>query len=211
MDTYTPEALTGADKDWQAHLERLRNRKPLERTVTLRDEEALAAVQEAEVAAGHVIAKVRQKVNEKHAKVADEAEREKLVKRDIDKNVEVRRARDQVANLQTIADDNQVRIPFRGVGADVYEALQSEHPPTQEQRKAGNTYNVHRFAPVLIAASSINPMSVVDAAQLVGGEVVGADGKVTRYPASLTIGEAGLLFQTAVIVNEGTRGDLGKG
>jgi len=60
--------------------------------------------------------------------------------------------------------DGEVEMELTAIGADAYDELLGEHPPTKEQEKDGSVYNADTFAPCLIAAVVSEPaLSVEDA------------------------------------------------
>jgi hypothetical protein len=84
-----------------------------------------------------------------------------------------------VAVAQAAADEAEaaareavVTLHLQGVPRPVYEALLLEHPPTEEQKADGQTYNDDTFAPALVARCIVdpetaeNPLSVEDVAGL---------------------------------------------
>lgn len=54
---------------------------------------------------------------------------------------------------------------FRAVGAQDYDRLLSEHPPTAKQKLDGATYNLDTFGPALIAAVCVEPELTYDEAK----------------------------------------------
>lgn len=62
--------------------------------------------------------------------------------------------------LQLETDDGEmeeVTILFRAIGAKQYDDLISKHPPNAQQKINGDIYNLHTFAPALIAICSVEP------------------------------------------------------
>jgi hypothetical protein len=48
-------------------------------------------------------------------------------------------------------------VTLKAIGSKAYDDLLAAHPPTNEQRKEGQTYNADTFAPSLISACSVTP------------------------------------------------------
>jgi hypothetical protein len=48
-------------------------------------------------------------------------------------------------------------VKYRAISSKAYDALMEAHPPTAEQKKANQVYNVDTFAPALISAVSCEP------------------------------------------------------
>jgi hypothetical protein len=218
MTTTTAAPITSADKAWADKMARLSARKPQERFVTFVDDDLVTAAEEAFQALGRAEALSRQELREKF-KDKPQAERAALVEKALvrDKNV-VKRKREHEAAAQAAADA-EVKLLLRGLSPHLYESLQAQCPPTDAQRKQGMTYNVDRFAPQLVSACCVDPMTPEQAASLIGGEyevTEEVDGQVVRtgkwekVDGTLVFGEAALLFNTAANLNEGAQARLGK-
>lgn len=56
-------------------------------------------------------------------------------------------------------DGNVIEYVFtmRAIGSKAYDVLVGMHPPTNDQKKDGLTYNIDTFGPALIAACSVSP------------------------------------------------------
>lgn len=48
-------------------------------------------------------------------------------------------------------------VTIKAIGSKAYDDLLAAHPPTNEQKKEGTSYNVETFAPALISACSVTP------------------------------------------------------
>jgi hypothetical protein len=46
---------------------------------------------------------------------------------------------------------------FRAIGAEEYDELLAQHPPSQEQKKKGLNYNPRSFAPALLSQVCVDP------------------------------------------------------
>lgn len=216
MTISTAEPITAADKAWDAKMARLAARKPLQRVVTMVDEDLVNAEKEAEIELGRAEIRARAAADAKHADVKDEVEKRTLVAKSIERDREVvARRKDHEAAI-VARDDAEIKLTMRGLGAHVYEAMQADYPASKDQREKGQAYNIDRFAPALVSACCTDPMTPKQAASLMGGEyeVLDEDGAGTgdwvKVAASLNFGEASLLFTTAVGVNEGSKARLGK-
>ena len=93
---------------------------------------------------------------------------------------------------------------LRALPPDEWEILVDEHPPTEEQRARGDSWNVLTFRPALLAACVLTPdgeepLTAEDWAELAAGRGMAA-------------GELNLLYGTALDLNDRTpRDDVGKG
>ena len=52
---------------------------------------------------------------------------------------------------------NEFIVTLKAIGSKAYDDLLALHPPTNEQKKDGQSYNADSFAPALIAACSVTP------------------------------------------------------
>jgi hypothetical protein len=55
-------------------------------------------------------------------------------------------------------NEEQVSFLFTAIGSAEYDALLTEHPPTAEQRLAQASFNIHTFAPALLARVCREPV-----------------------------------------------------
>lgn len=177
--TAPPEAAVASDPHWAARMQRLRDRKPVERELHVYDDDSPR--RDVEMA--------RLAVTAARAEASDAEAPERAEQR--------RRLRKLESELEAAEADlaqHRVTLRFRALPRDVYEALQAAHPPTKEQEANGEAYNVDTFAPALIAATSVDGMTEAEATELL---------------TSWNQAEAGALFGTAVAVNTVTRVSLG--
>jgi hypothetical protein len=65
--------------------------------------------------------------------------------------------RPQQNEFETEIDGEQVSFLFRSIGAQDYDRLVTKYPPTTEQKAAGDSFDLNRFAPALLARVSIEP------------------------------------------------------
>lgn len=174
-----PADAVALDAHWAAKMERLRNRQLAERPFRIFEDE-----------------KTRDDYNNKRARalrmrhIADEAPRDK----DAQANAEAAEADAQAAD-EAFTAASEVII-FRQLPRPVYEALVKAHPPTEEQAAEGADWNSETFAPALVSASAVDPMTVEDATELLG--IWGSS-------------DANDLYNAAFAVQLVHRSDLGKG
>jgi len=194
MSTETVKNPNSEVDAWAAKVAKLRGRKTLERPVVFHDDDTSEAAEQARVVAGHVEAAAR-----KVAQVALDIKNpiDPLVVAAVDEDPNVIEARAGVAAAEKAQADASTSLRVRGLGSDLYEELQGEHPPTDKQAKNGEEYNVKTFAPALVSACCTDPLTVEFAAELLG--------------TILNQGEAAVLFNTCIGVNQGARVSLGKG
>ena len=198
---------------WAAKINRLRNRKPMERAVTFHDEEAAEIADAAREALKRAEKRARSEVV---AHLEPEQITTEIVAAGISADAAVIENRAAVVEAERGQADAAVILRVRALGSDVYVELQAEFPPTSQQEKEGQEYDVTKFAPALVSACSVDDVSVKQAAHLLGGQypVLGSDGAETgrwkSVPSTLNQGEAALLFTTCVGVNQGSRATLGK-
>lgn len=203
-----PAQAVAKDAHWSAKLQRLRDRQPMTAIVTFHDDEAAERV----VEVGREVNAARRTARLALGKDMTPAEQKAISAETIEAHPGVQAALGKLEEAKAAQAAADVAIELRGLPADVYEDLVGEHPPTEAQRSTGETYNVHRFAPVLIATCCTDPMTPAEAASLIGGEYLEADGDWSDHvAASLTQGESSFLFQSAVQVNQNARVSVGKG
>ena len=54
-------------------------------------------------------------------------------------------------------ETEEVSFLFRSIGAQAYDKLVGKYPPTMEQRADGASFDLHRFAPALLAQVCAEP------------------------------------------------------
>lgn len=175
-----PAAAVAKDPHWAAKMQRLRERKPLESYVTIiTDDEAKTAAVRAEAE----LAVARAGAEQNSGKDSEK-----------DPNVKAAKARADEAKQRL--EDATIRLGFRALPRDVYENLLAEHPATKEMEEKGEFYNVDTFPAALLAACSVDGMTLEDAQELL---------------STWNQSEAVSLFQAAQWVNTMSRLELGKG
>lgn len=97
---------------------------------------------------------------------------------------------------QAAFDEAAIVLRFQALRRPDFEALKKAHPATEEQAEDGMQFNPESLGPELIAAASLDGITVDEA---------------TEYLTEWSEGEAALLFDTAWQVQGETRADLGKG
>lgn len=60
------------------------------------------------------------------------------------------------------AEKEEISFLFRAIGSQAYDKLLDKHPPNTEQRAAGSSYNIHTFAPALLAQVCVEPEMTPD-------------------------------------------------
>jgi hypothetical protein len=105
-------------------------------------------------------------------------------------------AEKEVAAAQRAFDEAAIVLRFQALRRPDFEALKKAHPATEEQAEDGLRFNPETLGPELIAAASLDGITVDDAVE---------------YLSEWSEGEASLLFDTAWNVQGETRADLGKG
>jgi hypothetical protein len=220
--TTTPTA--SAPDAWAAKLAKITSRPPIERTYTLRDED-LDGEAEAKLAElGDAEALARKEARAEHDGAFDDDPKAyaAAVEKSVKVNPAVVRAKTAHAKAEKAARAADIKLPLRSIGAKAWSDLLLMHPPTEAQEKLGHEYNLDRFPPALIAACSLDPMTVEDAARIIGGEAQVPENPdlepddpdyrlVWRaFPGALPQGEASLLFGLATGINQGARATMGK-
>lgn len=105
-------------------------------------------------------------------------------------------AQAELKAAQQAFDQAAIVLRFQALRRPDFEALKKAHPATEEQGEDGLQFNPETLGPELIAASSLDGITVEEAAE---------------YLTDWSEGEAALLFDTAWQVQGETRADLGKG
>lgn len=105
-------------------------------------------------------------------------------------------AEKELEAAQAAFDEAAIVLRFQALRRPDFEALKKEHPATEEQAEDGLAFNPETLGPELIAAASLDGITVEEAAE---------------YLTEWAEGEAAQLFDTAWQVQGETRADLGKG
>jgi hypothetical protein len=103
-------------------------------------------------------------------------------------------AKAALEETQTALDEVTVELTFQALPRRAFEKLISENPPTDEARKEGEQYNVDTFVPALIAACSVDGLTLED---------------VERLIEQWNVAEVGSVFALCRTVNETARVSLG--
>jgi hypothetical protein len=72
-----------------------------------------------------------------------------------------RRQEKELTVLLPLGEDGEteeVSFLFQSIGAQEWDRLVSKYPPTTEQRADGSAFNMHTFAPALLAKTCIDPV-----------------------------------------------------
>lgn len=105
-------------------------------------------------------------------------------------------AQKELDAAQAVFDATAIVLRFQGLRRPDFEALKKAHPPTEEQAEDGMAFNPESLAPELVAASSLDGITVEEAAEY-----------LTEWSES----EAAQLFDVAWQAQGESRADLGKG
>lgn len=174
-----PAAVVAKDPHWAATRERLRNRTRHTAALTICDNiDAKTALETARYALRRIQAEAEDRPDDQAVKAA------------------VATAEQDVATAQAAFDAAAIVLRFRALPRLAFEALKKDHPATEEQAEDGHDLNVETLGPELIAAASVDGITVDDARE---------------YLDTWSEAEAAALFNAAWNVQETTRMDLGKG
>lgn len=174
-----PAAAVAADAHWTATRDRLRNRQRPIAPLTICDEvDVKKALEEAKFVVRRLTASLESE--------PDDAGLKK----------DLAAAQKTLEAAQTAFGDVAIVLRFQALRRPDFEDLKKEHPPTESQAEDGFAVNVESLGPQLIAASSMDGITLEDA---------------KFYLAEWSEGEANALFSTAWNVQSGARMDVGKG
>ncbi|MFF9287510.1 hypothetical protein [Streptomyces griseosporeus] len=174
-----PQQAVDRDPHWTATRERLAARKRPVLTMTICDDnevkQRLGAAQ----------------YNERRARTAADVNPD-----DKDLKKALKDAEAETKAAQQAFDEAAIVLRFQALRRPDFEELKKAHPATEEQAEDGLQFNAETLGPELIAASSLDGITVDEARE---------------YLTEWGEGEAALLFDTAWNVQGETRADLGKG
>jgi hypothetical protein len=68
-----------------------------------------------------------------------------------------RAERELTFTIETATGKEEITFLFRAIGSQEYDALLTKNPPKSEQKADGATYNIHTFAPTLLAEVCAEP------------------------------------------------------
>lgn len=180
--TTTPEppaAAVAADAHWTVTRDRLRNRQRPIAPLTICDD--LAVKKTLEQARFNV-----RRIELTLAETPDDADLKK----------ELAAAVTDLEKAKADFDEVAIPLEFQALRRPDFEELKKNHPPTEAQAEDNLVVNVETIGPVLIAACSLDGITVEDA---------------EYYLTEWSEGEAGALFNAAWNVQTGARMDMGKG
>lgn len=91
--------------------------------------------------------------------VAREAQRKAAKRATFDLLTSKKRAERELTLLMPVGDGEteEVSFLFRAIGARDWDKLVAKYPPTTEQRAEGASFNMHTFAPALLARVCVEP------------------------------------------------------
>ena len=174
-----PADAVAKDPHWASTLERLRNRNRPTVKLTICDnqaaKDALATAQ----------------YNERRIKATAEADPGSA-----EAKKAIRAAEAEVKKAQAAVDKDSIVLTFRALERTAFDDLKKAHPATEEQAEDGYDWNLDTFGPALVAAASVDGITVEDAAM---------------FLETWSDAEAAALFQAAWDVQHESRMDLGKG
>lgn len=84
---------------------------------------------------------------------------------------------------------DEVTLKYQAIGMRAYDKLVAKHPPNNDQRAEGSSFNIDTFAPALIAACSMEP------------EITPAEAKEIWDSEDWSRGDVMVLFRNAVELN----------
>lgn len=180
-----PAAAVALDAHWAATRARLKDRKPLQRTLRICDDQDLKDAVETAARDQRLAAAALE--NAKFLR--DKAETSLATARLADAD-EALTAATEAADAATIV------LTFRALPRREYEDLVKEHPPTEEQAEEGDDLNLETFGPAIVSAASVDGMTLEDAQD---------------YMANWSEAEATALFNAAFQIQRTSRMELGKG
>jgi hypothetical protein len=90
---------------------------------------------------------------------AQEEQRRESKRATFDKLLKKPRVEREVVLVMPTDDggSEEISFKFRSLGAQEYDALIDDHPPTTEQKIEGSAFNINTFAPGLIAKVCVDP------------------------------------------------------
>ncbi|MEU3656403.1 hypothetical protein AB0E67_27075 [Streptomyces sp. NPDC032161] len=174
-----PAAAVAKDAHWTATREKLRNRNRPTIALTICDDLDIRVVLES---AKHALRRIKAAAEDRPDDTTGPAA--------------VAAAERDLADAQETYDAAAIVLRFQALPRLEFEALKKRHPATEEQAEDGHDLNVETLGPDLIAAASMDGMTVDDARE---------------YLDTWSEAEAAALFNAAWNVQETARMDLGKG
>lgn len=174
-----PPAAVNADAHWAATREKLRNRQ--------RPTSALTICDDVQVKKAYEEAKF---VQRRAAAAAQDSPGDEDLKKVL------AAAEKDLADAKAAFDEVAVVLEFQALRRPDFEDLKKRHPPTEEEAEDGLAVNVETLGPELIAATSLDGITIEDAAY---------------YLTEWGEGEASALFNTAWNLQTSIRMDAGKG
>ncbi|MFK0288240.1 hypothetical protein ACIQVL_48385 [Streptomyces sp. NPDC090499] len=174
-----PAAAVAADPHWTATRERLRNRqRPTASLVICDDPDVKKALEEAKFT-------VRSLTAQAEASPDDQDLKKDLLTAQV-----------ALGKAQEAFDEVAIVLRFQALRRPDWEDLKREHPPTEEQAEDNLAVNVETLGPEMVAASSMDGITVDDA---------------KYFLTEWSDGEVNALFNVAWNVQSGIRMDVGKG
>ena len=174
-----PVAAVAADPHWTATRERLMNRqRPTASLVICDDPDVKKAFEDAKFV-------VRSLTAQAEASPDDADLKKDLVSAQV-----------ELAKAQKAFDEIAIVLRFQALRRPDWEDLKRQHPPTEDQAEDNLAVNVDTLGPEMVAASSLDGITVDDA---------------KNFFNEWSDGEVNTLFNTVWNVQSGIRMDVGKG
>lgn len=174
-----PAAAVAADAHWTATRDKLRNRhRPIAPLTICDDVDVKKALEQARFVVRRI-----------ESQLADSPD-------DPDLTRDLATANTALEQAQAEFDAVAICLQFQALRRPDFEDLKKRHPPTEEQAEENFVVNVDTLGPELIAAASLDGITVDDA---------------KYYLNEWSEGEASALFNAAWGIQSGVRMDLGKG
>lgn len=174
-----PAAAVAADAHWTATRERLRNRqRPTAKLIICDDPDLKKTLDEAKFTVRRITVNLESEPG------------------DADLKKDLQQAQKDLEAAQAAFDEAAIVLCFQALRRPDFEDLKKNHPPTEDQAEEGLAVNVESLGPELIAASSLDGITVEDA---------------KFYLAEWSEGEASGMFNTAWQIQSNVRMDVGKG
>ncbi len=102
----------------------------------------------------------------------------------------------KTVEVTVIGDDGEpmvVEMLFQAISGVEFDRLKQRHKPTQEDRKAGLDYNSEKMAPLLIAATAVDPdLSEEDAQEIWDSDDWNRGERMQLFMAAMEVCTSGL-------------------
>jgi hypothetical protein len=103
------------------------------------------------------------------------------------------RTKEIVINVPSGKGTTDFVVTLKAIGSKAYDDLLASNPPTNEQKREGQTYNAETFAPALISACAVTPALTVEQATEIWTSTEWSRGELTElYLACVEVNAKGL-------------------